>query len=139
MKLIVVIFGGLLLASPALAWDIPLPDLDPWSRADIALEAVTVGLFLVDWGQTLDISDRHGESRLYEKNRIIGKEAKRSRVNVYFPLAALVHAGITWVMPAEAEIFGFTVHPRRIWQCGYIGYQCSVVSGNFEAGVRVGF
>ena len=131
MKLFICILGGIIIASPCFAWEI-----DPWSGADIALEAVTVGLFLVDWGQTLDITERDG---YYEKNAYLGKDPSRGKVNKYFALSCLAHGLVTWALPVKCEIFGFRFNPRRIWQCGYIGYQCSVVHGNIEAGVRVSF
>lgn len=131
MKLIVCILGGIILTSPCFAWE-----PDPWSKTDIALEILSQGLLLVDWGQSLDITKR---DEYYEKNAYLGKNPSRSKVNAYFALSCLTHAGITWMMPASARVFGLQFSPRRAWQYAYIGYESSFVANNYQIGLKVSF
>ena len=131
MKIACVILLAVLVASPAYSWE-----PDPWSKTDIALEILSQGLLLVDWGQSLDITKR---DEYYEKNAYLGKNPSRSKVNAYFALSCLTHAGITWMMPASARVFGLQFSPRRAWQYAYIGYESSFVANNYQLGLKVSF
>ena len=122
---------GVIICGPAHAWE-----PDPWSKTDIALEILSQGLLLVDWGQSLDITKR---DEYYEKNAYLGKNPSRSKVNAYFALSCLTHAGITWMMPASARVFGLQFSPRRAWQYAYIGYESSFVANNYQIGLKVSF
>ena len=133
MKLFVCIVGGIILAFPCFAWK-----PDPWSKTDISLEILSQGLLLVDWGQTLDIREREDEG-YYEKNSYLGKYPSRGKVNKYFALSCLAHGLITWVLPVKWEVFGFTIHPRRLWQYGFIGVESPCVINNYQIGIRVNY
>ena len=130
-RMVFLLVIGVIICGPAHAWE-----PDPWSKTDIALEILSQGLLLVDWGQSLDITKR---DEYYEKNAYLGKNPSRSKVNAYFALSCLTHAGITWMMPASARVFGLQFSPRRAWQYAYIGYESSFVANNYQIGLKVSF
>ena len=130
-RMVFLLVIGVIICGPAHAWE-----LDPCSKTDIALEILSQGLLLVDWGQSLDITKR---DEYYEKNAYLGKNPSRSKVNAYFALSCLTHAGITWMMPASARVFGLQFSPRRAWQYAYIGYESSFVANNYQLGLKVSF
>lgn len=133
MKIACLILLAVLVASPAYSWE-----PDPWRKTDVALEVLSQGLLLVDWGQTLDIREREDEG-YYEKNSYLGKYPSRGKVNKYFALSCLAHGLITWVLPVKWEVFGFTIHPRRLWQYGFIGVESPCVINNYQIGIRVNY
>lgn len=102
--------------------------LDPWSKGDVAREATWQVLHLVDWGQTLDIADN--PTRYRECNPILGSHPSRQTVNLYMGVGALVHLGITHVLPKSC---------RPYWQYLTIGVSGALVIHNFNIGLSIKF
>ena len=101
---------------------------DSWTKGDIAREATWQVLHLVDWGQTLDISAQ--PSRYHEINPILGKHPSRSTVNIYMASGALLHLGISHVLPQSY---------RPYWQYVTIGTSGACVVNNFAIGLSIKF
>jgi hypothetical protein len=131
MKTIAAIFLMFSLSAPVFA-------VDPMSRTDIVLELVFFGIYAVDWGQTLAITN-HEDNGYYEINPVIGKHPSRARVNTVFAACALGQIAGTILLPARYNFFGAAVHPRRIWQLAFIGVSSACVVNNFRIGLHVEF
>lgn len=102
--------------------------IDKWRTEDTAREALYMTLHLIDWGQTLYISDhpwRHSES-----NIILGPYPSNSEVNRYFAATALMHIGISYVLPHKY---------REVWQHITIGIQARAITHNAMVGVKIDF
>jgi hypothetical protein len=101
---------------------------DPWSDADKTREAVYLILHAADWGQTRSIADSPESYR--ENNPFLGEHPTQKRVDAYFAATALLHIGITHVLPADW---------RPAFQYFFIGLESGVVVNNYRAGVRINF
>ena len=99
-----------------------------WTRTDVAFEAAYLTLHVVDWGQTLDIVNRH---KIYhERNPILGTHPDRDEVNTYFALTALAHVAIAnWLDNPN----------RRYFQVITIGVEAVVAGNNYRIGLRTAF
>jgi hypothetical protein len=106
----------------------PLWGAEEWSKTDIVFEATYLTLHLVDWGQTLDIVNRH--ETYHERNPILGKHPTREQVNTYFALTALAHLAIANWLDAPY---------RNYFQVGTIALEAVVIGNNFAIGLRVAF
>lgn len=121
----------------------------PLSKADWQREAAFLTIHAIDWGQTLDISQKcqpvvelvnpdnpaHGayiyEPEKVENNPILGDCPSRGEVNTYFAASALLHTGITYLLPAGK--------PREYWQYLTITVSGTVVARNYQIGLSVNF
>jgi hypothetical protein len=112
--------------------------LEPLSSADIALEVLLAGLYIIDWGQTLDIADRRDEG-YYEINPIIGNHPTRGRVNAVFAAFAAGQVAGTFLLPTRYKIGGYLLNPRRMWQLGFISVSAACAVNNYSIGLRAGF
>jgi len=101
---------------------------DPWSRQDVALETTWMILHVLDWGQTLDLADQ--PDRYHELNPILGRNPSRSQVNLYMAASALLHVGVTHVLPAKC---------RPWFQYVSIGVSGMCVINNFSVGLSIRF
>ena len=101
---------------------------DPWSREDVALETVWQLLHLADWGQTLDLAAQ--PNKYYEYNPILGSHPSRSQVNLYMAASALLHLGVTHVLPSRC---------RPWFQHVSIGVSGTCVVNNFAVGLSIKF
>lgn len=99
---------------------------DNWSHLDVAREAAYQIVTVIDWGQTLDISNRN----FVELNPILGRHPSRARVNTYFPIGMMLHALTSHVLPSEY---------RKWWQTVSLSIESSVVVSNFNVGIRFGY
>jgi len=99
-----------------------------WTTADKQRQLALTGLFVVDWGQTLNIADN--PEKFSEHNIFLGKHPSRNRVNTHFVLAI----SATWVA-------AFNVEPeiRSKIQWLAIGYQSLNVLRNHKIGLRIKF
>lgn len=101
---------------------------DEWTKQDIILESTWQVLQFVDWKQTRVIAN-HPE--LYEeKNPIFGSHPSTGKVDAMFAAGALLHVGITHVLPKEYRVY---------WQAVTIGMSAACVINNYSIGIRVGF
>jgi len=96
--------------------------------SDVLLEAIFIGLVLVDWGQTLNIADN--PQRYHEYNPILGRHPSRGEVNTYFALAIPLHTVVTYALPQKW---------RKYWLVGTIVPQAVCVGNNFAIGLRVSY
>jgi hypothetical protein len=102
-----------------------------WTHDDTGRELVFQGLLLVDWGQTLDISySCHNGGKYYETNPILGECPDRGKVNTYILGAAVLHAGISYVLPPDW---------RKPWQYTSIIIEAGAVAHNINIGLQVRF
>lgn len=101
---------------------------DEWSEADKTREAVYLTLHIIDWGQTRTIAKN--PDKYYEYNSMIGKHPSPGRVDGYMATSALLHIGITKILPAEY---------RAPFQYITIGFKCGLVAHNISAGINVSF
>jgi hypothetical protein len=130
MKLFICILGGIILASPCFAWE-----LDPWSKTDVAMEAIYIGLSLVDWGQTLD-GEKKGHAEI---NPWLGEHPSRARINWHFSFSIIGHPFATWFVPSKIKMLGLKIPARRIWQSSYVSWQAGIVVHNFNMGLGFNF
>jgi hypothetical protein len=102
---------------------------DEWSKQDIALEAVSLGLITIDWGQTRDIAAR--PKRFHEEQNIfLGRHPSESAVNAYFISYLVLHPIITHVLPKKC----------RPWFQGItIGLEGQAVIHNYSIGLNLRF
>lgn len=98
-----------------------------WNKTDVALEVVSAGITIVDWGQTLNISDHGG---MYEMNPILGKHPERREINTYFISVLTIHPIVSMLLPPKA---------RTIWQSIYIGVELTAIGSNYKSGLRMDF
>jgi hypothetical protein len=110
---------------------------EEWTNTDTAWEATFLLFLAADWGQTLYIAG-HGEEHV-ESNKILGAHPSRARVNTAMLLAGAGHIAVSRWLPSEAEIFGISINPRRIWQFVWIGIEANAVRTNYRAGVKFDF
>ena len=100
---------------------------DPWSRRDVALQATYFLFHALDWGQTRQIArapDRYWEAC----NPLLGSHPSQGRVDAYFTLSTLAHAGITHLLPSRY---------RPYWQGITIGVSGYCVGRNLSIGLGV--
>jgi hypothetical protein len=105
---------------------------DEWKKADTYREAVYLVLHVVDWNQTLYISDHPNEYR--ERNGIIGDHPSRGRVNAYFIATGLLHPAISYGLKKYAPD-GWS----EAWQWVTIGVEAGTVTNNASIGIGFGF
>lgn len=98
-----------------------------WSGKDTALEVISEGMTVVDWGQTQDIRNHNG---MIELNPILGRSPSRGAVNAYFISVLAIHPVISIALPESC---------RTIWQSIYIGVEWTAISSNYNGGLRLSF
>lgn len=111
----------LLLTTPVLA-------LDKWDKTDIALESIVLSLQLIDWRQTIHISDN--PTYLYEKNPLLSRHPSNREVNLIFAAAAITQITVAHILPSKW---------RKIWLslwCVEHGYN---VGNNLNVGIGIGW
>jgi hypothetical protein len=110
----------------------------PLSNTDIALELVYIGVYAIDWGQTLDIACREKDG-YYEYNPIIGRYPSRAKVNTVFSLFFVGQIAGTIFLPNQYHLLGYTLNLRRIWQLTFISISGTCVVNNYRIGLHVNF
>lgn len=101
--------------------------VDPWTTRDTVLQATVLGLFWVDYRQTLDIAVGSHQD-LVETNPMTGNT--RQDISRYFLTSAIIHTGISLVLSKDL---------RLAWQAVAIGVELSCISNNYQLGVSVRF
>lgn len=101
---------------------------DSWSKSDVAREVAYLTLHVVDWRQTLIASKDPG--RYAEQNPILGEHPSENRINGYFLATALLHVGVTHVLPAKW---------RPAFQYFWIGVEVVAIANNHKVGIRITF
>lgn len=136
-------------------------NVSTWTKTDIGLELVTVGLLAVDWSQTLWLSGNRSyqvhstgvtgntgwastTKYTYEENNpLLGKHPSRGTVNAYFPLCIVGHAVVAHYLPSAVKALGgsdsMAKYSRTVWQSVWIGIEGYAVGTNISAGVKMSF
>ncbi len=99
-----------------------------WSKQDIVLETTWQVIHVLDWGTTLDSQSQ--PDKYSELNPILGRNPSRGAVNAYMGAGALLHIGVTHMLPPSC---------RPYWQGITIGVSSACVINNFSLGLRVRF
>jgi hypothetical protein len=111
-----------------LAWASTAHCTDPWSKADMALEATYQVLHWVDCGQTQMIV--RNPDRYWETNPVLGRHPNSESVYLYFAATSALHVLVAHFLPEQY---------RPYWQCVTIGIQGATVGRNFRVGLQVRF
>lgn len=101
---------------------------DEWRTEDTQRETAYMVLHAMDWAQTRNIA--RNPDRYFEYNSIIGRHPSVGRVDAYMATSALLHIGVTRVLPAEY---------RAAWQYITIGVKAGLVQHNFSVGLSAKF
>lgn len=123
MKKLIVIFTMLLSACGSSCFA-----FDEWSKQDIILQGTFLSLMTVDWLQTRTIAKN--TTKYYENNPILSRHPSTAKVDIYFATSALLHTGITHILPKEY---------RPYWQCTFIAVEIGAISYNVAGGIRINF
>lgn len=99
-----------------------------WTSADTTRQAIFTGVLALDWAQTRYIAKHPDEFN--EINTILGYRPTPGRVDGYFASSALIHVGISYLLPDRY---------RRVWQNVSIGFEAGVVARNYKLGVGFNF
>ena len=120
----------LILVACVIAFFLPgIVKADDWSTEDTIRQGVMLGLIAIDWQQTQEIA-KHPE--LYsEVNPIIGKNPTVHGVDNFFLASAIIKTGISYALPAGKW--------REAWQYINIGASATLVSHNYNVGIRIQF
>lgn len=108
-----------------------------WTWQDTAWQGAFVAVLAADWTQTRYIAKN--PDKYHETNPILGKHPSTSQVDTYMAGCVLGHTLISLALPPKAEIFGYTINPRRIWQGVWIGIEAGYVIHNTSIGVKFEF
>lgn len=101
---------------------------DKWTRNQIAMQTVATTLIIIDWGQTLHVSEN--PDRYSERNPFFDEHPSRSQVNRYVATALIGQLLISHFLPSKL---------RNWWLAGIIFVEASAVTHNYSMGVRVNF
>ena len=101
---------------------------DNWSNWDIARESIYLVLQDVDRRQTITASKEPW--RFTEINPILGEHPSKKRINTYFITTALLHVGVTHLLPKEW---------RPAFQYFWIGVEVGAIANNHKIGIRISF
>lgn len=131
-------FLAAILLFPCLCLAGDLPDLgEPgpraWSPSEIATEAATVALFVIDAGQTRDIGpicQRNAECQVYERNPLLGKHPSNARIRNYFTGVIAAHIAITHLLPQKY---------RALWQGTTMMLEIGITAENANLGLKVNY
>lgn len=107
-----------------------------WDAMDYTREAISLGITVVDWGQTNDIRRHEG---MIELNPLLGPHPSKSAVRDYFVTVLVLHPLISAALPKQAELFGCAISPRLAWQYIYLGVEATATLSNYHGGLRVSF
>ena len=101
-----------------------------WTMQDSLWEAAYLATHVADWGQTRDISAQCKSGGYYEVNPVIGRCPSMSRVNLYFLSTALLHAGVSTLLPKKY---------RRFFQTSTMVMEIGYITNNYNIGLKVNF
>lgn len=101
-----------------------------WSKNDTILEAMSLALIAVDWGQTRNIAKNPQRWRESWNSTILGQHPSLGTVNLNCAVILVAHPIIARILPKK---------PRRIFQFITIGVEAGAVSNNFEHGINPTF
>lgn len=116
----------------AQATDLVAPDRKSsgWDLSDTAWESAYLLSHIADWGQTRDIASQCGSGNYKEMNPVLGSCPSMSRVNTYFISTALLHAGVSAMLPRKY---------RRFFQTSTMIMEIGYVTNNYNIGLKFNF
>ena len=120
MKKYLIILVLLFFISPAFG--------EMWTKNDTYRELTWATLFLIDYGQTLNIAKN--PDKYEEKNQILGRHPSQSSVHKYMLSVAILHPIISYYLLPEY---------RKYWQYITIGIEADAVTNNFSIGIGINF
>lgn len=104
---------------------------DRWSTMDTVRQTVSLGLQIVDWGQTKYISRScRGGGKFSEGNELLGLCPNQRRVDAYMGFTAILQTVVAWSLKRSW---------REAFQYGIIGAEAAVVFRNNSVGVELYF
>ena len=111
---------------------------DGWTGADTAMEVTWQVLHAVEMGQTLDLARQ--PDRYYERfNPLLGTHPTTGKVYAWAAASSLAHAGISYLLPKEVDLWGMKIPVRNAFQAVSIAWTTGMVVNNFEVGLRIRF
>jgi hypothetical protein len=99
-----------------------------WGALDYSLAAGAGAMLLADWAQTRHIA--RNPAQYYERNPALGDHPSIAKVDQYFALAALLTAGVAYVLPRTE---------RRLFLGGVLVVETSAVVSNYRIGIKLDF
>jgi len=105
-----------------------LAHADGWTGTDTLMLGASLGLKVVDWGQTRDIASRPQD--YHENNRFLGEHPTSQQVDRYFALSIGATSAVAFILPQTY---------RRWFLGGVIVLDASAVMKNHQIGLRVNF
>lgn len=101
---------------------------DEWRESDTYREAAYLTVHSLDWMQTRTIAKN--PQKFGEENPILGNHPSLSKVNTYFAITAIAHAGVAYMLPSDwCEAFQYVT----------IAVETRTVLRNFSLGIKVSF
>jgi hypothetical protein len=120
-----------LIAIIALTAALPARALDPWTKTDTAFELTFAGIVAADCAQSITrMHDHPSDVHIVENNPLLPQHPSDIQFALAGASAIVTHALIARVLPS-----GW----RRAWQVTGIGIEASVITGNAEVKLFVGF
>lgn len=102
------------------------PKAAEWTKENTNWESAYLVAHLVDWGQTLEISNN---PRYTEINPALGKYPSEDEVNQYFLITGVGHYFISRYLGEN----------RLLWQQATFIVELNVIARNASLGIRVNF
>jgi len=129
----VLIVALLFFPSPAFAYEFA----ENWTWKDTAYQSAAITLKVIDWGQTRHIAKN--PDQWYEMNPMLPRNPSVDQVDAYFAAGIIIETAVALALPPKANVFGYDINPRRIWQMGWIGISGGCVLYNASVGIRIDF
>lgn len=97
-----------------------------WTTEHTKWETAYLITHIIDWGQTLEITQN---PKYTELNPIIGKYPTRGKVNKYFLTTAIGHYLVSKHLTSN----------RELWQKTSFFFELGIISRNVQLGIRTNF
>lgn len=99
-----------------------------WNKTDTQREIIWQLIHIVDWGQTVDIAKF--PDHYQEINPLLGKHPSVNDVNRYMVVSSVTHYIISRSLKPKY---------RKYWQYVTIGITGTLITHNYNVGLRVNF
>ena len=99
-----------------------------WNKQDTILETTWLIIHIIDYRQTLFISDNY--NKYYERNPILGKYPSKDKINYYMLTTGLIHPVVSYILPKKY---------RTMWQGITILGSGYCVLNNYSIGIKMEF
>jgi hypothetical protein len=108
-----------------------------WTTNDTLRQTTYEALHLVDLGQTLYIADHPNEFTEANSAWAIGAHPSKGRVYTYFVVTGVGNYLVAKWLPSYAQVLGYDVNPRAIWQSFFIVDSAYGVAHNNSIGIKI--